>query len=66
MRNTPSLPSLLGPLCPGMVAPDSVLSMSPIDLWHLYCVQTNDFSQIKLLEILLLDHLTAYKQMTDV
>ena len=28
MRSTPSLPSLPGPLWPGMVAPDWVLSMS--------------------------------------
>ena len=27
MRSTPSLPSLPGPLCPGVVAPDRALSM---------------------------------------
>ena len=32
MRSTPSLPSLPGPLWPGMVAPDRVLSMGQIKL----------------------------------
>ena len=32
MRSTPSLPSLSGPLYPGVVAPDKVLSMSYIEL----------------------------------
>ena len=30
MRSTPSLPPLVGPLWPGVVAPDRVLSMSQI------------------------------------
>ena len=32
MRNIPSLPSLPGPLRPGVVAPDRVLSMGQIEL----------------------------------
>ena len=32
MQSTPSLPSLPGPLCPGVVAPDRVLSMGQIEL----------------------------------
>ena len=32
MQSTPSLPSLPGPLWPGLVAPDKVLSMSQIEL----------------------------------
>ena len=32
MRITPSLPLLPGPLWPGMVAPDRVLSMGQIEL----------------------------------
>ena len=32
MRSTPSLPSLPGPLWPGVVAPDRVLSMGQIEL----------------------------------
>ena len=32
MRSTLSLPSLPGPLWPGVVAPDRVLSMGPIEL----------------------------------
>ena len=31
MRSTPSLPLLPGPLWPGVVAPDRVLSMSQIE-----------------------------------
>ena len=38
MQSTPSLPSLLGPLCPGVVAPDRVLSMGQIEL---NCVAKN-------------------------
>ena len=33
MKNTPSLPSLSGPLCPGVIAPDRVLSMCQIELF---------------------------------
>ena len=32
MRNTPSLPSLPGPLWAGVVAPDRVVSMGQIEL----------------------------------
>ena len=32
MRSTPLLPSLPGPLLPGMVTPDRVLSMGQIEL----------------------------------
>ena len=32
MRSTPSLPSFPGPLWPGVVAPDRVLSMGQIEL----------------------------------
>ncbi len=32
MRSTPSLPSLPGPLWPGVVAPDRALSMGQIEL----------------------------------
>ena len=31
-QSTPSLPSLPDPLCPGLVAPDIVLSMNQIEL----------------------------------
>ena len=34
MRGTPLLPSLPGPLWPGMVASDGVLSMGQIELNH--------------------------------
>ena len=32
MRSTPSLPSLPGPLWPGVVAPNRILSMDQIEL----------------------------------
>ena len=32
MQSTPSLPSLPGPLWPGMVAPDKVLPLGQIEL----------------------------------
>ena len=32
MQSTPSLPSLPGPLCPGVVALDKVLSIGQIEL----------------------------------
>ena len=42
MQSTPSLPSLSGPLWPGVVAPERVLSMGQIELacdmiWWLSC-----------------------------
>ena len=43
MQSTPSFPSLPGPLWPGVVAPDRVLSMGQIELNHsflslLFCI----------------------------
>ena len=35
MRSTPSLPSLWGPLSPGVVAPDRVLSICQIELFDI-------------------------------
>ena len=46
MRSTPSLPSLPGPLSPGVVAPDRALSMGWIELTaylHLNCVLMLDW-----------------------
>ena len=37
MRSIPSLPLLLGTLWPGVVAPDSVLSMGQIELTAYLC-----------------------------
>ena len=44
MQSIPSLPSLPGPLWPGMVAPDEVQSIGKIELFdHLtVCKQTTD------------------------
>ena len=39
MQSTPSLPSLPGPLWPGVVAPDRVLSMGQIELNCVLIVQ---------------------------
>ena len=36
MQSTPSLPSLPGPLWPGVVAPDKVLSMGQIELFNIW------------------------------
>ena len=53
---------LPGPLWPGVVAPDRVLSMIQVELFdHLNCVQTNDLCLIELLEIELFDHLAVCK-----
>ena len=44
MQSTPSLPLLLGPLWPGVIAPDRVLSMGQIEqnvylcYWYLNCI----------------------------
>ena len=46
--------------------PDRVLCMGQIELWYLNCVQTNDLSWIEELEIELFDHLTVFKQKTDI
>ena len=62
IRGTPSLPLLPGPLWPGVVAPDRILSMAQISNW----VSKNDICQIELLEIELFDHLTVCRQMIDV
>ena len=35
MRSTPSLPSLLGSLWPGVVAPDKFLSVDQIELFDI-------------------------------
>ena len=35
LRSTPSLPSLPGPLWPGVIAPDRVLSMGQIELFDI-------------------------------
>ena len=42
MWSIPSLPLLSGPLWPGVVAPNRVPSMGPIELFDLNYVQTND------------------------
>ena len=44
MRSTPLLPSLPGPLWPGVVTPDRILSMGQIELFdHLtVCKQMTD------------------------
>ena len=42
MQSTFLLPLLPGQLWRGVIAPDRVLSLSKIKLWHLNCVQTND------------------------
>ena len=42
-----SLPSLLGPLCPGVVVKDMVSSMGQTELFdNLNCMQTNDLYYI--------------------
>ena len=35
MRSTPSLPSLPGPPCPGVVAPEKVLFIGQIELFEI-------------------------------
>ena len=64
MWTTRLLPLLPGSLWPRTVAPDRILSIDQINVWHLICVQTNDICKIELLEIELFDHLTVCKQMT--
>ena len=67
MWSTPSLPLLKGPLWPGEVTPDRVLSMGQIELFDiLNWVQTNDLYKTELLIIKLFDHLSVCEQMTDV
>ena len=42
MQSTPSLPSLPGPLWPGVVSPDRAQSIGLIELFEILTVQTND------------------------
>ena len=66
IQSTLLWPSLPGPLWPGVVAPDSVLSLGQIELLdYLNYVQTNDLCGIEMFEIELFLHLTVCKQMTD-
>ena len=63
MQSALSLPSLLGPLWPGVVVLDNVQSMNQIevfDIWTMYLCQTDLFG----IELFL--HLTVCKEMTDV
>ena len=66
MQCRPSLPSFLGTLCVGVVAPESPIYGSNRTVWHLNWVQINDLSWIILLEIELFDNSIACKQMADV
>ena len=54
-RSTLSLPLFPGPLCPRVIVPDRILSMSQIELFDIKAV----CKQIELLEIELFDHLTV-------
>ena len=63
MWNTPSLPSLQGPLWSGVLAPDDKWSRP---VWYLKWVEINDLCLIELLEIEPFDHLTVCKQMNVV
>ena len=63
MQSTPSLPSLPDPLWSRVVAPDRVLSMAQIELFH---IKTLYLGWIELFEIELFDHLTVCKQITGV
>ena len=60
MWNTPSLPLLPGPLWPGVVVPDRVLSMGQIE--QSVCKQMTDI-KLWLLYSNTWNHLTFYKQM---
>ena len=76
MRSTPSLPSLPGPLWPGVIASDRVLSMGQIELncelmlnrivWNktAFHIKTAYLCLSELLEIELFWHLTECKQKT--
>ena len=66
MLSTSSLPLVPGSLGPGVVAPERVLSMGRIELWHLNWLQRDDFGSIELYEIEPFDHLIVCKQMTDI
>ena len=47
MRSTPSLSSLLGPLCLGVVAPNMVLSMNQIELFDISTVYVDISTECK-------------------
>ena len=57
MQSTLSLSSLRGLLSPSVVAPDKVISMDQIEVWHL----TVFSCQMEMFEIELFDHLIACK-----
>ena len=56
---TPSSPSLPGPLRPGVVVPDRVLSMGQIEQFDILTVCKQMTCLIELLEIELFDHWTV-------
>ena len=60
MQRTPLMPSLSGPLLPGVAVPDWVLSMGQIELFD---IENMHLCLIKLFEIELSLHLTTSKQM---
>ena len=66
IRNTPSLPSLLGPLSRSGSTWKALIYRSNWTVGFLNSVQTNDLRWIELLEIELFDYFTVCKQMTDV
>ena len=47
IRSTPSLPSLPGPLWPGVLAPDRVLSMGQIEVFGIQIVYFNVYTERK-------------------
>ena len=67
MGSSLSLSSLAGPLWPGAVVLDSVVSMGQGELFeNVNCVQSYDLCKIELLEIVLFLLSTVRKQTTDV
>ena len=66
MRSTPSLPLLPGPLWPGVIAPDRILSVGQIEFFDIQTECKKRFRQIEFLEVELFDHLTVCKQKTDI
>ena len=67
MKSSSSLPPFPGPLGPGVVATDGVLSRGQIELFDIWseCEQTT-YVILNGFKIELFDHLTVCKQMTDV